>query len=91
MKNREDKQKWSFSLFHTQGFERKNKKWAINKFSPRPSYVNLDLLELKRSIYKVRYLKAIKNNDLVINIDECTLPQDTYCRKSWSSKGKEQN
>ena len=48
----------------------------------------LDLLELKRLIYRVRYPKAIGTNDLMINIDECTLSQDTYCRKSWSSKGK---
>ena len=48
--------------------------------------MNLDLLELKRSIYRGRYLIAIRTNDLVINIDECTASRYTYRRKSWSSK-----
>ena len=84
MKNRGDK-KNEVQLISYLKFWKKVWNWYINNFSSRPDHVNLALLELKRSLYRVRYLKGIRTNNLVINIDECTASWDIYCRKSWNS------
>ena len=45
-------------------------------------------LELKRAIYRIQFLKMIRSNDLLINIDECIVNRETLPQKSWSDKGQ---
>ena len=45
-------------------------------------------LELKRAIYLIQFLKMIRSNDLLINIDECIVNRETLPQKSWSDKGQ---
>ena len=45
-------------------------------------------MQIKREIHRIRFLKNVKEDDLVINIDECNVSQDTHSHKSWILKGK---
>ena len=62
--------------------------WAINSYSHRQASLKSGILELKRAIHRIRFLKTVNVEDIVINIHEWIVSRDTHPHISWNLKGE---